>query len=109
MTNPAHFSPKIACVALLCVGAILLAWAAPVMVISGDMPEFLKRSQDHQASDPAEALAETEDAFDDPVLLVSNGGTGLLPLTFALQAQQLTKGRWSPASPVRPPNNLTSI
>jgi hypothetical protein len=105
MTHSAGLSTKFSAVALVCVGAILLAWAAPVLVFSGDMSDFLQRSQDHQANDPA----EVEDTSDDPVMIVSNGNTGPRLLTCALRACQLSAGLWSPLSPARPPNLLNFI
>jgi hypothetical protein len=88
----------------------MLAWAAPVLVVvSGNIPDFLKRSQDRQASDPADVPAETEDASDDPVIFAAISKADLLPLIFVLQASHLTERAWSPSSPVRPPNNFITI
>lgn len=110
MTDKVHLSPRISWLALLCACTVMLAWLAPMLVVvSDDMPEFLKRSQDHQASELADVPAETEDASDDPVMFVAIDKAGLLPLTFALRASHLTEQAWSPASPVHPPNNLNSI
>ena len=103
MTNPAHFSTKIACVALLCVCAILLAWAAPVLLRSGDTLEFLRRAQSQPANDPVELPAETDDTSDEPVMFASNSKTGLHPVTFAFQTYRLPDRTWSPTAPVRPP------
>ena len=110
MTNTTHLSSRLSWLELLCACIAMLAWAAPVLVaVSGDMPEFLKRSQDHQANDPADMPAETEDASDDPIMFLPAGEADLLPLMFTLRASQLTEQAWSPPSPVPPPNNLNSF
>ncbi len=110
MLTNVHLSLRFSRLALLCAWLVMLAWAAPVLVVvSGDLPDFLKFSQEHQASDPADVPVETEDASDDPVIFFVAGRAGLLPLTFALRASQLTEQAWSPPSPVRPPNNLITI
>lgn len=110
MINVSHLTSRPSWLALLCACMVMFAWAAPVLVIvTCDIPEFLKRSQDHQASDPADVPTEIEDTTDDPVMFVSIDTAGLLPLTSALLASRLTEGAWSPTSPVRPPNLLNSI
>ena len=101
-------SARLSWLALLCACLVMLALVAPVMV-ADDMPELLKHSQDHQMSDPVGATTEAEDSSDDPVLFVASDKTGLLPIVFALQVQQLNSAAWSPASPVHPPNNLPSV
>jgi hypothetical protein len=109
MTYSAHFSKKIACMALVCVGAILLAWAALVIVLSCDVPGFQARGQSQSGSDPVEAPTELEDASDDPVAFVACGHVGDLPVTYVRQTDSLLDRAWSPAALVRPPNHLNSI
>jgi hypothetical protein len=109
MIYSTHFSKKIASVALMCVGAILLAWAAPVIVFACDEPDFLPRSQGQAGSDPVEAPTEMEDASDDPIMLVSGSQADNLPLAYTLQPQALIDRAWSPTTLVRPPNPLNSI
>ena len=110
MINTPHLSLRLTWLALLCASVVMLAWAAPVLVVvSGVLPDILKLSQEHQASDPADMPVEIEDASDDPAIFPSADKAGLLPLTFELRSSQLTEQAWSPPSPVRPPNNLITI
>ena len=108
MFNPACSSQKLSCLALLCVCALLFAWAAPVL-LSGALPDFLQHSQGQSASAPADASSEFEDTSDDPILFLAHGQPGLLPVMFALQSDQVLAEAWSPTAPVRPPNSLNSI
>jgi hypothetical protein len=109
MTHSAGFSTKSSCAALLCVCALLLAWAAPAIMLAGDVPEYLQRGQGRQASEPADAPAEMEDASDDPVAFVASSQPGHLPVTYTLQTDPLLDRAWSPTALVRPPNPLNSI
>ena len=110
MTYVAQLSSRPSWLALLCACIVMFAWAAPVLIVVPDgMPEFLKLSQDDQASDLTDSQAETAEATDDPVMFVSIDKAGLLLLTFALHAFHLTERAWSPTPPVRPPNIFNSI
>jgi hypothetical protein len=109
MIDLAHPSTKFSCVALLCVCAMLLAWAAPLIMFSGDMPEFLRRDHSRQAPEPVDAPAEIDDASDDPIALVAHDQPGNLPISYTLQTAALVDRAWSPTALVRPPNHLNSI
>jgi hypothetical protein len=109
MTHATGVSTKFSALALLCVGALLLAWAAPVLLLSGGIPEFSQRGQGRQTNDPADASNEIEDASDDPIVLVMIDHSILLPVTPLFQVQPVSETAWSPISLVRPPNPLNSI
>jgi hypothetical protein len=109
MAYSARFSTKLVCVALVCIGAILLAWAAPVIISSGDMPEAMLRGQGQPAADPADAPTELEDASDDPVVLAASSQPGNLPVAYTLHTDSLLDRAWSPTALVRPPNFLNFI
>jgi hypothetical protein len=110
MINITHFSLRLSSLALLCACMVMLAWAAPVLVVvSGDLPDILRLSQEHQASDPADVPIETEDASDDPILFLSAGKAHLLLLTFELRTSRVTEQTWAPPAPARPPNYLITV
>jgi hypothetical protein len=110
MTRIARLFPRRSWPALLCASIVMVACAAPVLVVvTCDLPEFLKLRQDHQESDLTDTQTDLEDATDDPVMFFSISKAGLLPLMFALRPSHLTERAWSPTSPVRPPNNLNEI
>jgi hypothetical protein len=109
MTYSAHFSKKIAGAALVCVCAILLAWAAPAIVLACDEPDFLSRGQSQQLPEPVEVPTEIEDASDDPIVSVAINKPGSLPAAYTLQPHALIDQNWSPTALVRPPNPLNSI
>ena len=99
MTNVAHFSSRLHCLALLSVGMVLFAWAAPAVVaLTGDI---LGHGQ--PMNDLAAEQSETMDVTDDPAVLFSSSRPDLQPLTSSFHTTHLIKPTWSPAPPVRPP------
>ena len=109
MFDTSRLSTKLSLVALLCVCAILLAWAAPLIISSGAAPEALLCGQSRQTAEPVEAPTEIEDASDDPIAFVANDRPGILPVVHILQTAVLVGQTWSPTALVPPPNHLNSI
>lgn len=88
--------------ALFCVLACLLAWAAPVMAaVTDELWDY------HQpVNEPANEQPEAPDVTDEPVALFAAGRLGGPSFKFLLSNHSFAILAWSPTPPLHPPTTL---
>ena len=104
MTSVAFFSLRFSILALVCACAVLLALAAPTLIVAaGGSLDFLTVGHRAQENDADDSQSETTDLPDDSALPVIASIIPRQPIILSLNTSRPAEWAWSFTPPVRPP------